>query len=103
MIVTATHLKITGIKGWLHFSTRIRKIRTQLSTAEGLIFSRFKGLKTLTGWESFEALKAFRNSGPHLEAMKNLHKIGKAKSITWESETGPDWNVAEEKLRGVGF
>ena len=62
---------------------------------------KFNGLRTLTGWQSLEAMKVFRNSGHHLDAMRNVKKIGKAKSITWEAQSEPDWHEAREKLAGI--
>ncbi|MEA3410497.1 MAG: hypothetical protein U9R74_03040 [Pseudomonadota bacterium] len=103
MIVTATQIRIRGITGLVRFFPRVRSIRNQLASADGLLFMRFSGLRTLTGWESREAMKAFRNSGPHLEAMKKLRTIGKAKSITWETRTEPGWDVARKKLQEVKF
>ena len=103
MIVTATQIKIKSIAGLFRFFPRVRNIRDQLSNVDGLVFVKIKGLRTLTGWESREAMKAFRNKDHHLAAMINVKFIGKAKSITWEAQTEPDWPEAKEKLRGVEF
>ena len=103
MIVTATQIKIKSIIGFFHFIPNVKNIQTQLANAEGLVFQKFKGFRTLTGWENKEAMKAFRNSGHHLDAMKNIKNIGKAKSITWETQSEPHWHEAIEKLRGVQF
>jgi len=45
----------------------------------------------------------FRNSGSHLEAMKSIRSIGKAKSFTWETQKEPDWEEAKQKLKYVSF
>lgn len=103
MIVTATHIKIKNIVGFFRFIPRVKNIRVQLSKAEGLLFVKFNGFRTLTGWESYEALKAFRNNSHHLDAMKNVKYMGKSKSITWEAEVEPDWKEAIEKLNSVSF
>lgn len=103
MIVTATQIKIKSIIGLFHFITNVKNIQAQLTTADGLVFKKFKGFRTLTGWENKEAMKAFRNNGYHLDAMKKIKNIGKAKSITWEAQSEPDWHEAIEKLRGVQF
>jgi len=68
-----------------------------------LHFMKFRGLRTLTGWESRQAMQAFRNSGAHLEAMKHIKTIGKAKSITWETRTEPVWDEARKILQQVKF
>ena len=103
MIVTATQIKIKSILAIFRFFPRVRKIKKQLGTADGLIFHKFQGSRTLTGWKDIDAMKLFRNSGDHLDAMKNIKKIGKAKSITWESEIEPNWAEAKQKLSDVQF
>jgi len=103
MIITATQIKVQSIFGFFRFIPRVQNIRNQLSNANGLLFIELNGLRTLTGWESHEAMKEFRNSGHHLDAMKNLKKIGKTKSITWESESKPSWDQVKEKLSEVNY
>jgi hypothetical protein len=103
MIITATQIKINNIFGLLCFITSVQKIRGQLSKAEGLVFVKYNGLSTLSGWENHAAMKAFRNNGHHLDAMKNIKNIGKAKSITWEAQSEPDWHKAKERLHSVQF
>jgi hypothetical protein len=103
VIVTATELRISGLRGLFHFFTRIGAIRRQLAVAPGVLFVRFRGFRTLTGWESHEAMRSFRNSGAHLDAMKNLSTIGRAKSITWEAPQPPTWAEARTRLDAVEF
>lgn len=103
MIITATQIKISGIAGYLRFIPLVWNIRKQLSAAEGLVFVRLQGLRTLTGWEDAEAMRVFRNNGYHLEAMKNISRIGKARSVSWEAEAEPGWDEANVKLAGVPF
>ena len=103
MLVTATQIKIKSIIGFFHFIPIVKKIWIQLTNADGLVFQKIKGFRTLTGWETKEAMKAFRNNGHHLDGMKNVKKVGKAKSITWETHPEPHWSEANEKLRGVQF
>ena len=103
MIVTATQIKLKSIFGFFRFLPRVKNIQAQLSETDGLVFQKFKGLRTLTGWESKDAMKAFRNNGYHLDAMKNIKNIGKAKSITWEAQSEPEWHEAIEKLHAVKF
>ena len=103
MIVTATQIKINSIFTLLYFFPMVRKIKKQLNDADGLLFYKLQGFKTLTGWENNEAMMLFRNNGAHLEAMKNIKIIGKAKSITWETETVTDWKEAKKRLMEVKF
>ena len=55
---------------------------------------------TLTGWKDYKSMKEFRNSGPHLEAMKNIKKIGIGKSATWEASSEPSWHEVKKRLDG---
>ncbi|MCK4742908.1 MAG: hypothetical protein KAT25_03735 [Sulfuriflexus sp.] len=103
MVITATQIKIKSILGFIRFIPRIRNIKSQLSKVDGLLFVEFNGFRTLTGWESLEAMKAFRRNGHHLDAMKNVKHIGKSKSVTWETELKPNWNQVKEKLNEIQF
>ncbi len=103
MIVVATQIKIKSIPAFFRFIPVVRDIRRQLAGTEGLIFVKFKGLRTFTGWESDEAMKVFRNSGNHLDAMQNLKSIGKSKSVAWETESEPGWHEARKRLAGVQY
>lgn len=103
MIVTATQIKINSIFALLYFFPMVRKIKKQLSAVDGLLFYKLQGSKTLTGWEDHEAMILFRNNDAHLDAMKNIKRIGKAKSITWETKTEPGWDEAKIRLMAVKF
>lgn len=98
MIVSATEINIRGIQGYIRFFLSVRKITNQLKQADGLIFVKTKGLKTLSGWADYDSMKHFRNNGAHLDTMKNIKKIGEGKSVTWEAESEPDWQDAITKL-----
>ena len=103
MVIVATQIKINGIVGFIRFVRMAFKVREQLNKVDGLVFLKFKTFNTLSGWKSDEAMKAFRNSGHHIEAMRNIKKMGKPKSISWEAEHEPDWGEAIEKLQDVPF
>ena len=103
MIITATQIKIKSVFGFFRFIPRLRRIQAQLSDIDGLLFLEFNGTRTLTGWENHDTMKAFRNNGHHLDAMKNLKYIGSSKSITWEAESKPNWLEVKEKLSSVQF
>lgn len=103
MIVTATEIKTNSVIAFFRFVPRVFRIQKQLKNIDGLIFMKFKGLCTLTGWENEKAMKAFRNSGHHLSAMKSIKNIGKTKSITWEADSEPNWQEANQKLSEVSF
>jgi len=103
MIISATQIKITNILGYLRFFPMAGRTKKQLAEVGGLLFLKFKGLGTLLGWESREAMVAFRNNGHHLEAMTKTKKMGFAKSVTWEADAEPSWDEAKERLRSVEF
>ncbi len=91
MIIAYTELNINKLSGYIHFFKIIGAIKKQLDESEGLVFIKFRWFKTLTGWESYDAMKKFRNHGPHLEAMKDSANIGVARVVTWKADDIPDW------------
>lgn len=99
MVVSATEIRIKGIRGYIRFFISVRLVVKQLKQSDGLLFVKTKGLKTLTGWQDYDSMKNFRNNGAHLDAMKNIKKIGQGNSATWETESEPDWSEAITKLR----
>lgn len=103
MIVTATEIKIKSLFGFFRFINHVRKTQSQIANADKLVFQKLKGFRTLTGWESEEAMKVFRNNGHHLNAMRNIKSMGKAKSITWETQSEPSWDEAIKKLKDIKF
>lgn len=98
MVVTATQLKIKGLFGFFRFFVQVQKVKTQLKNQKGLLSAKFRGFSTLTVWESYDDMRSFRNNGHHLDAMKNVGNIGMAKSVTWETDTEPDWDEAIRRL-----
>ena len=103
MIVTATQIKITSVMGLIRFIPTVSRVTKQLNDAEGIVFIQLKGFTTITGWQTKEHMKAFSQSGAHLEAMKNTKKIGLAKSITWETDIRPSLKEAKQRLKQVSF
>ena len=103
MVAAATQIKFNGIVGFVRFIFLLRNTVKQLKTADGLVFVEFKRSRTLTAWENHDAMRAFRNNGYHLEAMKITKNIGKVKSISWETQSEPSWQEAKEKLQCIEF
>jgi hypothetical protein len=63
------------------------------------------GLWTSTVWDSFEAMRAFRNSGMHKRAMpKLLRWCDEASFVHWEQPdaSAPDINAAFDRLSREG-
>lgn len=103
MVIIATQIRIHGLSGFVRFLCSVRRVRAQLAGADGLLFARFRGTQTMTGWRNEEAMRAFRNSGAHLEAMRSLRTIGQARSTSWRAHEVPDWNAAVSRLCTVEF
>ena len=101
MLASTTQIQITRPFGTLRLLVHIARVRRQLARCPGLISVAFHpGWRTLTVWENAEALKAFRDSGAHLEAMRATRKIGIARTITWPVDRVPSWPEAIAKLDG---
>ena len=106
MITTITELKCKNylkLPGLIFLSMKIIK---QAKSTPGNISALIKanGLKafTLTSWEHEEALKSFRNTGYHKQAMKAMNKTASAfRFKTWETECQIGWNDALIELDKV--
>jgi len=99
MIASTTQIQVIGILGLFRMLVYIIRVRRQLARSPGLIkFDFHPGWQTLTIWENEAAMKNFRNTGAHLEAMKNTRKIGRARTVTWEVTHIPAWPEVIEKL-----
>ena len=98
MIASFTELKVKGLMAALKVALLTMKIRKQLKDAEGLVQFEVRGFKTLSIWKDMDAMKNFRNNGPHLTAMKRTRFIGSAASHTWEVDEVPSWEDAEKEF-----
>ena len=103
MILSATQIKVEGVLGLIRFFLASRSVLGQLRSAEGLVFAKVRGFRTLSGWESPKAMTTFRDSGQHLTAMKLTRRIGRVKSTHWESPTEPTWGEATRRLEAVDW
>lgn len=99
MIVTTTQIYPKSIWVIIPLILHIMRVRKQLKTARGLLKLDFaSGWTTLSAWESMDDLKAFRNAGAHLAAMRATRRIGTARTVTWEAERLPTWEEVRERL-----
>ena len=99
MIASATQIHVDQPFGTIRLLVYIFRVRRQLARTPGLVKYDFHPpWRTLTIWESTDALKAFRNSGAHREAMQNTARIGRAKVVTWEVTQVPTWPEVIAKL-----
>ncbi len=102
MIASTTQIFVDRPLGTIRLLVYIIRVRKQLARCPGLVKYDFHpGWRTLTIWESTEALKAFRNSGAHLDAMRNTARIGRARTVTWEVTQIPTWPEVIARLDGA--
>ncbi len=103
MIASATQITPKSIRATLLLLLHIIRVRNQLKTAEGLLKVDFaRGWTTLTIWRSLEEMKAFRNTGAHLAAMRETGRIGTARTTTWETNEFPTWTEVHKRLGDDG-
>jgi Domain of unknown function (DUF3291) len=98
MIASVTEIRVKGIVGLSRFLLYLARIRRQLKHAQGLVAVDYHSWKTLTVWEDAQAMERFRNSGAHLQAMKNTRRIGRANVTSWEVAQVPRWEEAIGRL-----
>ncbi|MDX6769617.1 MAG: hypothetical protein SF051_08805 [Elusimicrobiota bacterium] len=103
MIVTATEIRFKSPWAYLVFLAHTMAVKRQMAAAPGLLRFELRWNRTLTAWGSEAHMRAFRNGGAHLEAMKATGRIGAAKSATWEADAFPTWAEAVRRLDAVAF
>jgi heme-degrading monooxygenase HmoA len=105
MYVTVTQLELKSISKIFKFFKHTFAVQNQMKSAPGLLKQQTKAKNpyvylTLTAWDNKENMMRFRNSGAHLEAMKNIGNMAKkAKSAYWESDELPNWKMADRKIK----
>jgi len=109
MIIVATELHVRNFWRLFEFSFLAVCSQTQAKKTKGCIkaISSNNGWRigyTITLWENKEAMLEFRNSGAHKQAMLKVRKLSsKYKTLRWESDVIPDWEMAKSKLAEVEF
>lgn len=101
MIVTITSIRL---KTYWHFFSLARYalfIMKQLRTQPGFIAFKKRGIGrlhfTMSAWKSEKDMRAFVQSGAHLEAMKQTGSMAsELRSYTFETDDFPDWKKARE-------
>ena len=86
------------------FRAQRQTVRASGFLAGSLLIDRRRTFWTLTAWEDEKAMKAFRGSGPHAQAMSKLAEwCDEASYAHWNSDNGlPDWPEAHEHLIAEG-
>lgn len=103
MIASATQVKVKGLCGYVRLCVKLRRVKEQIGKSPGLISVRYRGLRALTLWENLESMQRFRNSGAHLDAMRDANSIGKARSFTWEVTELPKWEDVKARLDSKNY
>lgn len=83
MLISITRLELKSLAMLPVFIWHALRSRSQAGRAEGLIQVRvdaenWRTYWTVTSWETLEQMMAYRNSGPHLSAMKHWRAIATA-------------------------
>ncbi|MFT5820682.1 MAG: hypothetical protein ACI8ZM_001927 [Crocinitomix sp.] len=102
MKVTVTSIELKGPLKFFVLSTTALKIVKQLKASQYKAFKK-KGFwtkhYTMTLWNTEDELKAFAQSGAHLEAMKIGKQIAKEiRTITVDADSLPNWKTAKMLL-----
>ena len=108
MIASITELRLKNIFSFILFIKHAVRSKIQADSAQGIVSVEVKssGLliqRTLTVWESEEALKKYIRSGSHLVAMKSFSKIAnKSYTAKFKVTSKPTWEEALEYLKTQG-
>lgn len=104
MIISITELHMRSIFKIFRFFKHANASIAQVKLAPGNTYFWAGGgwmvAYTITGWESMEAMKNYRNSGAHKLAMKDMRNVShKYRSISLEMETVPNKKEALKILQ----
>jgi hypothetical protein len=110
MHVSVTRLKLRSWLFVLPFMRANGRVGRQAGAAAGFRQGRLlldHGLVfwTLTGWDSAEAMKAYRDSGPHAAVMPRLQDwCDEASTAQWSTDVDglPDWSEVYRRMIGQG-
>jgi hypothetical protein len=104
MFISVTRLHLKGKRMLPKFFLYTMKSIRQVKKANGLMHSSVNNegwstFWTLTVWENKECMKAYRDNGNHLQAMRISRKIAQElEKINWESDRIPRWSECKERL-----
>lgn len=108
--VSVTRLRVRSVINLPRFFMANEASLKAIKTADGFLAGKELMDKNLTFWtatiwKSAEAMKHFRNNGPHQVAMRNLPEwCSEAAYVHWEQQgnTLPGWLPAYQKLLTEG-
>lgn len=104
MLATITSIELRGPLKFFALSRSALKIVRQLKTSNCQKFKK-QGIwtkhYTMTLWNNEEEMRAFAQSGAHLESMKLSKDLAKEiRTITIETDHLPNWKEAKKLLEG---
>ena len=110
MVLSVTRLHIRALRFLPSFFVAALRSTFQAQRAAGCLGGMtgnesLKGYWTVTGWETVKAMHAFRNSGPHMRAMRRLLEwCDEASFARWEEDEGrlPDAVEAHRQMSAIG-
>lgn len=110
MILSVTRLRVRSALLLLPFVFRTFQTQRQVVRAPGfaggrLLIDKRRTFWTLTAWESEKAMRDFRGSGAHKDAMPRLVDwCDEASVVHWTSERSiiPFWPEAVDRMRQQG-
>lgn len=102
MFISSTRFELNSWRKYFSFFMLTWKVVRQVKQSGGLVRMRIRpiSLRTITVWKTEQAMLDFRNTGHHLQAMRQSKAFGSIHSIVWESDNIPDWSEAITKLDG---
>ncbi|HEV7386459.1 MAG TPA: antibiotic biosynthesis monooxygenase [Phenylobacterium sp.] len=89
-IVSATRLRVRGLLHFPAFFVATNRSKGQAERSKGflagqLVIDRGRVFWTVTVWRDLEAMRAYRNSGAHLAAMRKIGSwCDEAATATWD-------------------
>jgi hypothetical protein len=108
MVASITELNLKNFWSYFVFIPHAVKSKIQASKSKGIvsISIRSEGLftqRTLTVWETEQAMREYVRSGDHLKAMRAFAKhANKSYSAHFEVDAAPSWEMAIDYLRAHG-
>jgi heme-degrading monooxygenase HmoA len=110
VLVSVTRLRVRSLQNlpgflWVTFLGRRQTVRAPGFFGGRLLLDRRRTFWTLTTWEDEKAMRTFRGSDPHAQAMPKLVEwCDEAAYAHWTAADGsiPDWPEAYDRLVSEG-
>ena len=110
MLASVTRLRVRSVRYlppfvWETFLSQRQAVRAPGFLGGGLLLDAHRTFWTLTGWESEQAMKAFRGIAPHAKVMPRLVEwCDEASYAHWipSGTSVPSWLEAHEHLVSEG-